>query len=298
MRNLYSILILFFLSIVCFGQTREYLVKTSDDVSLFTKKSGKGAVCIFVHGGPGMWSKSFEDLGGNTLEDQLTMVYFDQRGSGRSTSSATASYGLERLVEDIEEVRQTLKVDQVYLMGHSFGGILVTHYAKKYPQHLKGIVLLNATLDINASMKAQVAFVNDYLGTSIPIEGDQFMQNFGQARQLMAEQQKDYLFLTSVEANFKLLDQVDAKKPNQYDFGSKIFNHLEYIENHTLITNTISTPVLVIAGRKDYAIGVEHYKDFKFSNMTLQLLDGGHLLYYEKNEAFKKAVIDFTKKLK
>lgn len=79
-------------------------VLTSDGVQLYLKVSGKGAPCIFVHGGPGAWSRSFEAMGGNRLEDKLTMYYFDQRGSGRSKAAANNDYSLDRVVEDIVRI--------------------------------------------------------------------------------------------------------------------------------------------------------------------------------------------------
>lgn len=36
------------------AQTAEHYITTSDGVELYTRKSGQGAICIFVHGGPGM----------------------------------------------------------------------------------------------------------------------------------------------------------------------------------------------------------------------------------------------------
>lgn len=59
-------------------------IRTSDGVSLYLKVAGQGTPCIFVHGGPGAWSLSFEALGGNVLEKKLQMYYCDQRGCGRS----------------------------------------------------------------------------------------------------------------------------------------------------------------------------------------------------------------------
>lgn len=58
-------------------------IETQDGVKLFAKSAGNGPVCIFVHGGPGAWSKSFEEMGGRALEKRLKMVYLDQRGCGR-----------------------------------------------------------------------------------------------------------------------------------------------------------------------------------------------------------------------
>jgi len=49
-------------------QQREFEFKTSDNVKLYVKVEGKGPVCIFIHGGPGQGSRSFEEMKGNALE--------------------------------------------------------------------------------------------------------------------------------------------------------------------------------------------------------------------------------------
>jgi hypothetical protein len=70
-------------------------IKPSDDVKLFGKIAGNGPVCIFVQGGPAAWSKSFEDMKSNSLERKLRMVYYDQRGSGRSGISGEKKWVCE-----------------------------------------------------------------------------------------------------------------------------------------------------------------------------------------------------------
>ena len=103
-------------------------VTTSDNVKLYVKVSGKGPVCIYVHGGPGAWSKSFENMKGNRLEKKLRMVYYDQRGCGRSSVATDKNYSLDRMVDDIEDIRRSLGEEKVYLLSHSFGGILAVSY--------------------------------------------------------------------------------------------------------------------------------------------------------------------------
>lgn len=102
------------LSQLIFGQKKtenlksaqEFFTVTSDSTKLFTKISGNGDLCIYVHGGPGMWSDSFENLKGKNLESRLKMVYYDQRGSGRSFAATNNDYSVNRMVEDIEDVRK------------------------------------------------------------------------------------------------------------------------------------------------------------------------------------------------
>lgn len=108
---------------------QEQSVTTSDGVKLYTKKGGKGPVAIYVHGGPGAWSRSFEDLKGNELEKFLTVIYYDQRGSGRSESAQNQEYAIARMDKDIEEIKNHYGVDKTYILAHSFGGIIATNYA-------------------------------------------------------------------------------------------------------------------------------------------------------------------------
>lgn len=54
-----------------------------------------------------------EKLYGENLENYFTMIYLDQRGSGRSGSAANSDYSLNRMARDFEEVRQPLKIDSL-----------------------------------------------------------------------------------------------------------------------------------------------------------------------------------------
>lgn len=62
-------------------------LKTSDGLALYYDISGKGDPCLFLHGGPGYWSKSFQHYARDLLEENLQMIYLDQRGCGRSEQS-------------------------------------------------------------------------------------------------------------------------------------------------------------------------------------------------------------------
>ena len=64
------------------------------------------------------------------------------------------------------------------------------------------------------------------------------------------------------------------------------------------MTKTIRTPVLIITGKHDKAVGTQHYKTFQFPNQKVVSIDGGHLLYYERNREFVDAVFDFVNKIR
>ena len=95
------------------------------------------------------------------------MVYLDQRGCGRSEHSPTQDYSLNRLIEDIEELREFIGFQEWYVMGHSFGGILAVNYAERFPEGTKGIILSNATLHLVDSFGHQLNKGANLLGLEV-----------------------------------------------------------------------------------------------------------------------------------
>jgi Predicted hydrolases or acyltransferases (alpha/beta hydrolase superfamily) len=291
-------LLIFFFSIKIYAQnSSEDYVVTNDKVKLYTKKSGAGPVCIFIHGGPGAWSKSFEDLGGKNLESHLTMIYYDQRGSGRSEDAKDDNYSLDRMLKDIEEIRIKYNADRVYLLSHSFGGILATNYALKYSSNVKGIILANSTLHIEHSILNQISYMNKLLETKFKASDSTLLSSFMQARTELDKRKLVYKLLSDNKENIALLDSIDNKNPSNFSFAQKAFGIKDYMKDFTSMTSLINVPVLVITGKKDHAIGEKHYKKFKFPNQSIAKINGGHILYYERNEKFISSILRFVNRV-
>lgn len=275
-----------------------FFTETSDGTKIFTKVSGNGELCIYVHGGPGMWSDSFENLKGKNLESKLKMVYYDQRGSGRSAASVTNDYSVNRMVEDIEGIRKRLGAEKVYLMSHSFGGIIATAYAAKYGNHLKGLILVSSTLYLKDSVIGQVAYANELAGSHIEIRDGQYMPALGEAMGVLNNKGLTYKLLTDSQQNMDTLNKIDEKRPEENGFRNNVWNISEYYSDFTKLSPDIKVPVLVITGTQDHAVGPQHYKLFKFPQQKVVQIKGGHLLYYENNDEFVKSVFSFVRKQK
>ena len=105
-----------------------------------------GAVCkttplVIVHGGPGGFVYTFEQTAGAQLEQSQTIIYFEQRGCGRSSdASDPSSYTVPQLVDDLEQLRHALELDKIDLLGFSFGAELALEYAASYPQFVRRVV--------------------------------------------------------------------------------------------------------------------------------------------------------------
>jgi len=117
-------------------------LKVSDIHTLYFELSGnqKGKPVVFLHGGPG---------GGTSGKDRTffnpetyKIVLFDQRGSGKSTPSASLEENTTwDLVKDIERLREHLGIDKWHVFGGSWGSTLSLAYAQSHPDRVLSMVL-------------------------------------------------------------------------------------------------------------------------------------------------------------
>ncbi|MGD1097894.1 MAG: proline iminopeptidase-family hydrolase [Bryobacteraceae bacterium] len=122
---------------------------------VWTKRVGNNPKIkvLLLHGGPGATHEYFEAFDSYFPNAGIEYYYYDQLGSAYSDQpDASELWDLPRFVEEVEQVRQALKLDQsnLYVLGQSWGGILAMEYALKYQQHLKGLIISNMVPSIPA----------------------------------------------------------------------------------------------------------------------------------------------------
>lgn len=112
---------------------------------VWTQKVGAGKIKLLVlHGGPGNTHEYFENFPQYLAQEGVEIYYYDQLNSYHSDKTADLSvWTIARFVEEVEQVRQGLGLEQFYLLGHSWGGMLALEYAAKYPGHIKGLITSN-----------------------------------------------------------------------------------------------------------------------------------------------------------
>lgn len=101
---------------------------------------------VIVHGGPGGNVYSFERTIGPRLEQFSTVIYYAQRGSGRSAAPEDPeAYSIPLLVSDLEFLRIRIGPARINLLGFSFGGELALEYALAYPERVNKLILQSPT---------------------------------------------------------------------------------------------------------------------------------------------------------
>lgn len=111
----------------------------------------EGVPLVFLHGGPGSGcSPAHRRLFDPT---RFRMVFFDQRGCGRSTprGGLHANTALH-LLRDLEQLRKHLGIAQWLVVGGSWGAGLGLAYAAAYPSVCKGLLLRGVFLGRKADL--------------------------------------------------------------------------------------------------------------------------------------------------
>lgn len=113
--------------------------------TLYCETVGDGAPCLCLHGGPGSDSSSLRPaLLPLARALGLRLVFYDHRGHGRSEWVPVEQCTQDRLVADIEAVRQALGLGRVHVLGISWGGFLGLMYAARYPDSLQALAVVGA----------------------------------------------------------------------------------------------------------------------------------------------------------
>lgn len=111
-------------------------------------------VAFLVHGGPGADHTSFKPTF-SPLSRKMQLVYFDHRGQGRSQRGDQLTYTLDHNVEDMEALRQYLGLNQIVVIGASYGGMVALTYASRYPAHVSHLIAIVTVADSRFLERAQ-----------------------------------------------------------------------------------------------------------------------------------------------
>ena len=111
-------------------------------VSIFERRIGSGSPAVVLHGGPGA-HHGYLLPGFDALARDRELIYYDQRGGGRSPVPRETPVGWQEQVADLEELRKQWGLETLTIIGYSWGGLLAQLYATEFPQRVGRLALVS-----------------------------------------------------------------------------------------------------------------------------------------------------------
>ncbi len=105
-------------------------------------KQSNGQTVLLLHGknfSGAYWERTITEL----LADGYRVVVPDQIGFGKSSKPDHLQYSFQMLADQTQRLLDSLKVDDVTVVGHSMGGMLATRFALMFPERTRSLVLVN-----------------------------------------------------------------------------------------------------------------------------------------------------------
>lgn len=288
-----------------------------------TGKDKKNPILLILHGGPGFAMMPIFEANNKELENDFTIVNWDQRGAGKSyyKNIPEESMTLQQLVQDANEITEYLKSkfkqNKIYIMAHSFGSIIGIELIEKYPQNYLAYIGTGQVVDFARNERFSYDFVYnmalednnkealDILTTiGQPDENGSYINDSGyeETSKLVEYYGGDLNGKKSLDEIYDLIFenniyQNDVQKIlDGYEFSQLLFEDedvlkLDFMSNRL----ELKVPVYFMLGRNDYdtpSILAEKYFDAinAPSKELIWFKNSAHFPFYEEPEKFNQII--------
>jgi proline iminopeptidase len=121
-------------------------VAVVDEIQFSYVVAGSGPLLIVQAPGWGIGSEYLRN-GLAPLERHFTVVFYDTRGSGRSSRPADGTtITVSKMADDLEGLRQYWGLRTMTLLGHSWGGGIALAYSMRYPERVNKLILVDSSI--------------------------------------------------------------------------------------------------------------------------------------------------------
>jgi len=291
------------------GARRIPITTPAGDFSVWTKRVGNNPSIrlLLLHGGPGATHEYFECFDSFLPAAGVEYYYYDQLGSSYSDAPDDPSlWETDRFVDEVEQVRVALGLDadSLFLLGHSWGGVLAVEYALRYQQHLKGLVISNMMMSIPAynayaqstflptmdpAVVAEIQAMEAAGSTDNPRYEELLQPHYEQhVLRMPAEQWPDPVNRAFAHINASIY--VPMQGPSELGASGKL---VEWDRIADL--SSITVPTLVIGGAHD-TMDPAHMEKVAADlpqGRYLHCADGSHMAMYDDQETYMAGLVEF-----
>jgi proline iminopeptidase len=265
------------------------------------KQKRRTVICL--PGGPGgdhsiykaQWEKFFPIV---------DVVLFDPRGCGQSTSANNNCYDMSIYIDDVEDIRKYLELDDVIILGTSYGSMAALGYAIKYSKD----GYMNRLICVNGAPSYE--FINSAKNIIKDIGTEEQQQMFSRLLQgdlTKDDDLKDYFNITgSLYSTSAQKDSATHHDNSDVRYNADAVN-AGFAPGGFLTTfdwreqlHTITCPTLIVVGDKDwinYRTNTDQMAEHIPNNIYSIVSDCGHLIWIDQPEKYYQLATEFIKKI-
>jgi len=262
-------------------------VEKINETKIFYEIHGKGFPIVMISGlteNSDWWDERLiKELSKNWM-----VILFDNRGSGRSENDK--DFTLKDLADDINFLMNFLNVDKAHILGHSMGGMIAQELVLNYPERIKKLILYSTSCG-----------------------GSKYVPPSQEVLKMLVEDKRGKTQREIVEDYIKILftDEFSKKNPDFIErFIDKVMiariSHREYMRQLNAIFSfktcrrlkTVSTPTLVIHGKKDILSPYQNAENISKLIPGAQMIlfeNSAHMIFEENFDDVLTCIIKFLK---
>ncbi|MGC4038800.1 MAG: alpha/beta hydrolase [Chitinophagaceae bacterium] len=311
-----------------------WLSNKGADMPVWVKGNTASKVMIlYLHGGPGNGSYRYTGFQTDQLWKNYSVAYWDQRDAGVATGNSNyADLTLDQMIEDLEKLIILLKYRygsdmEIFLMGHSFGGLLGSGFLVKgdNQKNIRGWIEVDGAHDYPETNLLSRQMLID-TGTSEIAKGNHVPQwteivdycdshaanvslDISIKTEDYAADAEDYMNINHTKTSLQLFS---VSSP--ITFGSNLFKLYytsagkQFLQSLEPITFTdqlykITIPSLLIWGQYDFTVpvgsGIHALNNLGSSYKHLVMMpNSGHIPMNGDTNLFTQTVSDFIEAVK
>ena len=272
---------------------------------------GDRPTIMALHGGPGVGDHRKPKRAFKPLTDEYDLVVYDHRGCGQSEENPP--YSNAQYARDANALREHLGLEDVVLIGGSYGGFVTQEYVSRFQETIAGFILRDTAPSgeydersrANARADLPEIWARELDVPSISFEEfDRVMD--GQAR---SNDEFRKVFHGILPLYAPTLDQFDAEAARKqietiqyhYETHNTLFSEEYPNMDYCDALPDVNVPALVTVGRHDWITPVEasvEIADLVPDSRLVIFESSGHSPHLDQQTAYISRIREFLNEIK
>lgn len=270
-------------------------------IHFWYRVAGKGPVMVVQAPGWGAGSEYLQN-GFAQLEKDFTVIYYDPRGSARSSRPSDPKLmATDDMIDDLERLRGYWGLNAITVMGHSNGGAIALGYAILHPEMVHKLILVDACTedhDFRAEREREIAVRKDdprfkdaiatITGNNDPKTDEEFDAYL---KKLLP------LYFYDPASGLPRFAKTDTALPSVWAYHAVGATGRPVTKQESLLDH-VKAQTLVLVGHDDWICPVTEGQRLNkgIVNSRLVILDkSGHFPWIEAEKPFFAEVVQFAK---